>query len=324
MLSSSKLVARVGMFAVLWLALLIGSALGQGLLPSREPAAATTTTQKLLRHYAQLKQRTAVWQRKWSATSCKARSRGRAALCASGLSGDKAEDTQILPVVASPQVYDSRNRKHTGGYIAVGPVKDQRECSTCTAFTILAAAQSAVASALRQHAESSLSEKDFHFCKAAKILNLELNLEPSCSTGMTMEDGLKVWLATHTALLQGRDQVATDECVASSPGGAAAEFRGCAGLGSFDAAALGLAPCSYTCRDTLKSLSDGTFKHKPLVGFAEVQEYIRAHGGVVTGMQVDLADMRAFFSKTKTGVYHGKIRPAQNAHDDIYEGPKTS
>ena len=289
------------MFAVLGFALLIGSALGQGLLPSREPAASTETTKKLFRNYAPLKQRAAVWQRR-NATSCQAHSRGRGgALCASGLSGDKDEDTQLLPVVASPQVYDSRNRNHTGGYSAVGPVKNQGECSTCTAFTVLAAAQSAVASALRQDAESSLSEEDFHFCKTTKILQLE----PSCSMGITMENGLQVWLETHTAFLQGRDQVATDECVASSP---AKYFKGsAAGPASFSAAAFGLAPCSYTCRDTLKSLSDGTFTRKPLSGFTEVQEHIRAHGGVGTGMQVNLADLRAFYSKSKTGVYHGKI-----------------
>ena len=294
MVSPCRTAARMGMLgiAVFGLALLMGSALGQGLLPSREPAAATAATQKLIRYHAQLKQRTAVWQRKWSTTSsCKAHSRARSALCASGLTGDKAEDAQLLPIVASPQVYDSRNRKHTGGYNAIGPVKDQGECATCTSFTVLAAAQSAVASALRRDAESSLSERDFHICKSAEILKLE----PSCSTGMTMEDALQVWLDTHKAFLQGRDQVVRDQCLAALPNGAAA--------GSIRGPLLGM-QCSYTCRDTLKSLDDGTFSGQPLAGFADVQEHIRAHGGVVTGIHVNLADLRAFFSKTKTGIYH--------------------
>ena len=284
----------MGMLAVFGLALLMGGALGQGLLPSSEPAAATAATQKLIRYYAQLKQRTATWQRKWSTTSCKAHSRAGSALCASGLTGDKAEDAQVLPIVTSPQVYDSRNRKHTGGYNAIGLVKDQGECASCTSFTVLAAAQSAVASALRRDAESSLSERDFHICKSAEILKLE----PSCSTGMTMEDALQVWLDTHKAFLQGRNQVVKEQCLAALPKDAPAGFISTGPL-------LGM-ECSYTCRDTLKPLGDGTFSAQALAGFAEVQEHIRAHGGVVTGIQVNLADLRAFYSKTKTGIYHGK------------------
>jgi hypothetical protein len=79
-------------------------------------------------------------------------------LCAADSQQSASQRAQLL-VATSPQAYDARSAAMAGGFSAVGPPKDQQACTACVAFAILAAVQSAVASALHKDATSSLSEQ---------------------------------------------------------------------------------------------------------------------------------------------------------------------
>jgi hypothetical protein len=124
--------------------------------------------QSLARYYAW----PAKFQRQYHSTAPSKCSQGLGTLCAAGISIDATTDADaaaLLYMATSPTVYSSNDAQHTGWGSAVGPVADQRPCSTCAAFAVAAAAQAAVASVLRldqskPENQVQLSVQDLYYC----------------------------------------------------------------------------------------------------------------------------------------------------------------
>lgn len=84
-----------------------------------------------------------------ASTACSSQ---KGSLCAAQTWDMKAQ----LLMATSPQAFDARQPEQMGGFSAVSSVKDQQGCNTCVAFTVLAAAESAVACATRRDSSSSM------------------------------------------------------------------------------------------------------------------------------------------------------------------------
>ena len=93
-------------------------------------------------------------------------------------------------------------RRQTKGLHLVAPPRDQRPCSTCTAFAAVAAAETAVASSLGLNASQvQLSEQDLYYCTPGAQTR-------SCISGTT--------LASTMGQLQSRMLLAR-KCLAYTP-----------------------------------------------------------------------------------------------------------
>jgi hypothetical protein len=217
----------------------------------------------------------AAWRRAYRTAAASACSTRRGSLCAASAT---PEERAQLTMATSPQKYDARTGM--GAFSAVGPVKDQGACNTCTAYVVLAAAQSAIGCALGQNASSQLSEHDFFFCKAVAP-----GEERSCTSSWTVFEAVQALVRTTNS----RMYPVTERCMPNTY--------------------TTTRSCAARCQDTLPALSQGTFRYVKLGTAWEVQEWIRKHGSVITRLNV-FSDMRPFFAKYRSGVYNGPSEPA--------------
>jgi hypothetical protein len=145
-----------------------------------------------------------------------------------------------------------------------------------------------VASALEEPASASLnlslSEQDFHFCKAVLP-----GFEASCSEARTLEEGLVEWVNHGKA-------VTMEKCLPYAP-----KFAG-------------NGPCSsYLCKDTQPTLSMGTFLAVKSIGALwEAQDHIREHGSIICNIDI-YDDFEPFFKKHPKGVYAGPSKGFKSA-----------
>jgi hypothetical protein len=194
----------------------------------------------------------------------------------------------IVKMATSPASYDARIPAMTGGFSAVGPVKDQGNCTTCVAFAVLAAAQSAIASALQTNATSRLSEQDFFFCKTRRY-----GEERRCNSMLSVADSMERF----AELQRENHLLLTERCLPYNIPTAATSS-----LGQHPAAPSSL--CSPNCEETDWALRKGQFSYVQLSTAWDVQEHIRAHGAVVTRLNI-WSDFRSFFKANSKGVYPG-------------------
>jgi hypothetical protein len=239
-------------------------AIGQGLEPDPSALMAPVGYASLKAVYAKSK----AWQAAYRLSRRSACSERKGSLCSNGLGME--ERAQLL-MATSPQSYDSRTAEP---FNVVGKPKDQDQCGSCVAFAVLGAAQSAIASALKQRTTTSFSEQDFHFCKVPK------NVEASCSDALSLESGVTKWLS----LVGDKNFVLTDQCLPYDP--------------------YNPRRCSPKCSSVDPSLYMGYFKRKTFSTTWEMQEHIRSHGSVVCRIDV-YSDFKPFFKNHPTGVYKG-------------------
>eukprot|EP00878_Enallax_costatus_P032448 GHUV01035659.1.p1 GENE.GHUV01035659.1~~GHUV01035659.1.p1 ORF type:complete len:198 (+),score=32.74 GHUV01035659.1:349-942(+) len=88
------------------------------------------------------------------ASSCRSTASGRrtglataGTLC--GVNVATVQGKAAITEATSPAVYDARNPDKTGGYNLINPPRDQGYCDACVAFAVTAAAETAMAAALR-------------------------------------------------------------------------------------------------------------------------------------------------------------------------------
>uniref|UniRef100_A0A383WDA4 Peptidase C1A papain C-terminal domain-containing protein n=1 Tax=Tetradesmus obliquus TaxID=3088 RepID=A0A383WDA4_TETOB len=184
------------------------------------------------------------------------------------------EQRGAMLIATSPQSFDARSHGAMGSFSAVAQPKDQGQCNSCVAFALLAAAQSAMACALKQDASSSISEQDFFFCKS-----VSQGEERTCSSSWSMRQGIEALVAMSVA---GKYPVIED-CMPWNPSNPT---------------------CSYDCQDVQGMLKQGSFSYVRLDSAWEMQEHIRNWGSVVTRLDVH-SDFKPFFAKNPSGVYPG-------------------
>ena len=249
-------------------------ALGQGLLHDPKTALGAISAFQAAKDIYKHSQ---AFRRNYKLSRARACSRESGSLCASGRGGQ--EESQLL-MATSPQAYDSRKAAE---FSIVGPVKDQGRCSACMAFTVLAAAESAMAMALHQSASGDLSEQDFYFCKGVRP-----GFQSSCDEAWGLLEGVDRWIQLHD-----RGQyITTTACLPYEPSGEDT--------------------CSARCNDVMPALKSGSFKGTPLHTLPRMQEHIRNHGSIICRIDI-YSDFRPMFQSQRNGVYRGPGKQAQAA-----------
>lgn len=194
-------------------------------------------------------------------------------LCAAGTKSP--DEISQLQMATSPQSFDARSSDQMGGFTAVGQPKNQGNCNTCVAFTILAAAQSAIAVALKRDATGSISEMDFFFCKS-----LPRGEERQCTSSWNMRDGLRALVD----MIDGKRYPTTDTCLPYDP----------------TSPSCSDADCDYID----PSLKQGEFSYISLETPWEIMEHIREWGSAITRLEI-YDDFKPFFNTNPGGVYPG-------------------
>ena len=199
--------------------------------------------------------------KRWRDTYKKQRLSRSMTLSSSGFSQSQLAE---LILATSPGVYSAAS--NTFGYIPVGPPQAQKDCATCTAFAVVAAAEAAVASGMEVNGDKvRLSEQDLYFCSSADSSTLR-----TCGTGWKLDKALEVLTSR---------QLRSRQCLPYDP-----SFQ-------YDDPSQG---CQGFCTDRDPLASQGQFRSVALDATWRAQEHIRIYGGVITRFDI-LSDFRRVF-----------------------------
>lgn len=115
-------------------------------------------------------ERSKSWRAAWRLNPKAACNRaGSGSLCGSSSTEETEKYAQLL-LAASPFAYSSLDAKYVGNVRLVAPPGNQGPCSTCVAFAVASAAETAVSTALRIDAQNcSLSIQGLYFCSSPEL-----------------------------------------------------------------------------------------------------------------------------------------------------------
>eukprot|EP00877_Chromochloris_zofingiensis_P009169 jgi/Chrzof1/4505/Cz14g16010.t1 len=154
-------------------------------------------------------------------------------------------------------------------------------------FSVVAAAESAIASALKQDATNiRLSEQDLQFCQSVTP-----GIERTCKAPWSINEAVEA-LVRSTQPGRGNKPVVAAKCL------------------PYAANALPDQVCNKVCSDVDPSMGSGQFSARQLVYSWDVQQHIRQYGAVVTRIDI-FDDFRDFFAKSPKGIYKGPKPGAQ-------------
>ena len=261
---------RFGLLVLLQLSWLTCSSHAQGLLQDPNALVGASSASQSLNGYLR---RSSAWRNTFRLNRTSACSRSSGSLCAAA--GTSPVDEAALALATAPQSYDLGNPKDTGGTKAVSPILDQKNCFTCASFAVSAASDTAISMALKKTATHAFSVQDLHFC--ASRAGGEVR---DCTSPWTLEEALAA-----LNRLQPHGKPTASSCLAYNP--TAVEL------------------CDYQCiASNTELLSGRRFEYKRLNGLVDVQQWIRTHGGVVTGIQI-YPDFQPFYKSNPDGIYLG-------------------
>jgi C1A family cysteine protease len=187
-----------------------------------------------------------------------------------------------LTLAIAPKMYSSADPKYVGHVRVVSQPQDQGPCSTCIAFAVASAMETAVASVMGVDvSKTSVSVQTVSYCSGHKTLRR------SCLTGWRFDQALDVdsWRSVPVAdCLPYKPDVGNDQSIREL--------------------------CQTRCQITNPYL---TGDPEQLIWLtlsgegAEAQEHIRLYGAVVTGFEV-YDDFKLFFANpaNKYAVYSPK------------------
>lgn len=179
------------------------------------------------------------------------------------------DQTAEILFATSPVSFSSSDPSQTGGTNVVAPAGDQGTCFSCVAFAVIAAAQSAVARALKTDVSGvQLSVQDLFFCS---------NDDPgSCEKPWTFPSALKQ--LKKRSLLQ-------SNCMPYSP----PQQPGLVFQRQL---------CEATCHSINALASQGQFDIAPVNDAWEAVGHILTYGGVLSKFYI-YDDLKPFFNDTE-------------------------
>jgi hypothetical protein len=163
-------------------------------------------------------------------------------------------ENEVLLLAASPTSYDGRDLLSADGVLRVSPPSNnQGDCNTCVAFSVTAAAQTAVAAAMHVNVSNipAFSVQALHFCGPTMLR--------TCDSGWTLDRGL----------------LGFKQRAASLPTAACAPYKP-------DDPEDAKPNCNPVCSSVNPFAKQGVFNFQALNSFVEVQDWIRKHGAVIS------------------------------------------
>jgi hypothetical protein len=206
---------------------------------------------------------------------------GAGTLCGASSLSAAAESYWVWTLATSPSAYSILNTTQTGGLQPLPPPLDQGACNTCVSMAVAAAADLAVAFALRRNASEvdGISPHDLYHCNSGGKF---------CRTGWSYRDALDS-LISRTA----DGTLRTAACLPYNPD------------------LVGLKTQQMLCKPpdpqkcvTRPTALQGTFEYQSFSDPVQVQRHIRNHGGVLTRVRL-FPDFKSFFDASQDGIYVG-------------------
>lgn len=233
-------------------------AAGQGYRRSTTTIVGATSTTLQLQQLYKSSQKWKIDYRLQPRAACSSRSRNN--LCAAADTESRDAYFQLV-MATSPRIYSTTNSSQAGAANLVAPPGDQQACQTCSAFAVGAAAETAMASALRVNAQDcSISVQSLYFCPSDRPA-------PSCNAGWDLPSVL-------TQLQDRGQKIPTAACLPYKP-----DYKG-----ELSKSAI----CSGICEDPNRYATQGQFSTIKITTIWEAQRHIRRYGSVVTRFDVSL------------------------------------
>jgi C1A family cysteine protease len=158
-----------------------------------------------------------------------------------------SESPARCPCTASPDRWDSRDPAYTGGVSRVSRIKDQGQCGSCVAFTLVATAETTAATVLgRPGSDFDFSEQLYVGCTSDHVW---------CEVGWTLPSAGSVITSTG---------VQTETCTpyTGQDGSCPRTGSGCGAVPS------------------------GTWSTRQINSIAEIQEHVRTYGAALAAFDV--------------------------------------
>jgi hypothetical protein len=202
---------------------------GGGVVGSAEVSAALRATYR----------RSSTWQTSYKLSPRAACSGSSGSLCAASDTQDELTIAE-LQLAATPSYYDARLLRFTGPFQAHAPPQDQGSCFTCATFSVIGAAEAAVASALRVNASSvQLSKQQLAYC-----LPSTTGLTRNCRTAWSLREAINALVAA----FKGPRQMTTSSCLPYQNAAQVQQPRCKAACGPPDDDASGLLNGAFTAQ----------------------------------------------------------------------------
>lgn len=279
-----KAAERTVTILLLVVAFLIDYVQGQGLQPAPPKVGADGSYAGMYSSFDKQYKGSKTWRAAFRAAPRNAcgGGKGNSSVCSAATDGASAVDTYAQLVIAtSPSYYSSVDLSFTGGRTVLNQARDQRPCSTCAVFSVIAAAEAAVSSVTGRDVREvgRLSVQQLYYCG---------NEFRDCKAGWTIEGALQQLKETQRTLL-------LEECLPYAP-----DMRG-------EKTQDDMCLVEQLCRKTSPLATQGTFDYRPISELWQAQRHIRQYGAVVSRFDI-YTDFKAFFrdSDNRDKVYAPK------------------
>jgi hypothetical protein len=183
--------------------------------------------------------RASTWQTSYKLSPRAACTGSSGSLCAASDTQDELTIAE-LQLAATPSYYDARLPRFTGPFQAHAPPQDQGSCFTCATFSVIGAAEAAIASALQANASSvQLSKQQLAYC-----LPSTTGLTRSCRTAWSLREAINALVAA----FKGPRQMTTSSCLPYQNAAQVQQSRCKAACGPPDDDAAGLLNGAFTAQ----------------------------------------------------------------------------
>jgi hypothetical protein len=183
--------------------------------------------------------RSSTWQTSYKLSPQRACSGSSGSLCAASGAQDELTIAE-LQLAATPSYYDARLPRFTGPFTSIAAPDNQGSCFTCATFSVIGAAEAAIASALGVNASSvQLSKQQLAYC-----LPSTTGLTRNCRTAWSLREAINALVAA----FKGPRQMTTSSCLPYQNAAQVQQPRCKAACGPPDDDASGLLNGAFTAQ----------------------------------------------------------------------------